>query len=134
MKGRRGGTWFALSITVCSTVTGLGCRQANEQCIDVLGKVAVMEKPWPDWVDVIGVPNSVIDSIGPGRYQFTERYEDETFIAYRVTTKTNVSGYVVQDTLVRQCGIRKRTHVASLGKRPGPVIPVSAQSAPVPPR
>lgn len=66
MARRRGGTWFALSITVCSTVTGLGCRQANEQCIDVLGKVAVMEKPWPDWVDVIGVPNSVIDSIGPG--------------------------------------------------------------------
>jgi hypothetical protein len=63
-----------------------------------------MEQPWPDWAPVIGRSNAVIDSIGPGRYQFTERYEDATFVAYRVTIKTNVSGYVIRDSLVKRCG------------------------------
>lgn len=94
---------FALSMAV-SAVASQACHQEGDKCIDVLGKVAVMEKPWPDWVEVMRVPNSVIDSIGPGRYQFTERYEDEAFVAYRVMIKANDSGWVIRDSLVKRCG------------------------------
>lgn len=133
MERRKRRTWFVMRVAVCTTVTGLGNHPISDQCIDVLGKVAVMEKPWPDWVEVMRVPNAVIDSIGPGRYAFTERYEDEAFVAYRVTIRPTVSGYVIRDSLVRQCGEGKRRSHISLGGGPAPITPESAQSAPAHP-
>ncbi len=131
MAGRRGGAWFVLGIAVASQA----CHRADDQCIDVGGRVAVMAQPWPDWVEVLRVPNKVIDSIGPGRYRYTEWQENYAFIAYRVSIKSNDSGWVIRDSLVKRCGEKtKQRKVASPTSTPQPVTPESAQSAPAPPR
>jgi hypothetical protein len=48
-------------------------------------------------------PNQVLDSLGPGRYQYSDTWSDATFVAYRVKGKGGVDGYIVYDSLVRSC-------------------------------
>ncbi len=62
-----------------------------------------MKQPWPEWVNYPKYPNQVLDSLGPGRYHYSDTWSDAAFFSYRVAGKGGVVGYIINDSLVRSC-------------------------------
>ena len=93
--------WVSAFSLIGTMLIATGCTGGG--CIELLGILPVTELPHPDWATIPGKPNAVLDSLGPGRYMFTEKWSDGTFDAYRVSTKDGRIGYIIEDSLVRRC-------------------------------
>jgi hypothetical protein len=80
-----------------------GCAIRNRPaCVELLGRRPVMKFPYMAGY-LPGDTNVTIDSIGPGKYKVLARETNDAFRAYLIAVRGNRQGYVISDSLIREC-------------------------------